>query len=248
MPFIKMVQDYTPAELGQGGVAAIGEAKDVPVGVHALQENTNPQEGAGIFVAARDLNTKATLGIGTHQYLVLVPEDPSQFENMGDYAPQDLGDGTQGIIIGAHKVEVDGEDSLVAQPFEYADTLATREHYDSSRIKWWKPDWDTEVHQVNTTTTRLSNDEQIKNIIEATENYNRNERIPYGNPEWPWQDEPDRVNSNSWAQSVIEHVVGPERVQEDFVGQDVFNDRRIEDRFFEPPSESDQLDILEKGS
>lgn len=240
-PFVKMKEPPMPVtpnpEAGESDPA--GEAGLVGGGAGggggSGSSATTSQAGAGVFVAGRDLNTNATLGIGTHQYVILVPEDPSKFESMGDYAPRDLGDGTMGIVIGAHNVEVNGQDTLRAIPFEEADVEATREYYDPDSVGWFSSDFDTEAHPVNLEPSGKSIDETITEVITATENYNSNDPVPYG---FPGGGE-DARNSNSWAQSVIEETAGAGNVVEDFWGSDIYHDRRIDGGQFEEPTESD---------
>jgi RHS repeat-associated protein len=121
--------------------------------------NTDPS-GNEVRHAARDLNTKglettATLGAGTHQFLILIPDRPGDFQgntpggklliSLGERARlRDVG-GKEVIVLGAHNVS----GRLNVKLFEDADVMATRELIDPAySVPWHESDFDAEGHVI----------------------------------------------------------------------------------------------------
>lgn len=174
----------------------------------------------GVYVAGRNLNMTGG-SLGTHQYLILVPNGPYQFST------RDLGDGTQGIVIGAHNRR-----RLKLVQFETADVRATREYVNLAGSSGG--DFDTTVALVNIGSRSLTT--TIARLLDAGRYYARYEKrhpIPY--PSIGQMLRGRGLNSNSWVQSLVQYVVGPRRVQEDFPGNDLLHEKRIPRRYFIAP-------------
>lgn len=114
-------------------------------------------------------------------------------------------------MIGAHNTG-----RLSVRFFESKDWQATREYFEPHSVEWNKADWDAEL-------TAVVHDGEpngfAARLLHCVRNYIFNEtedRIPYifhG------------VNSNSWAQSLIQAAGG--LVKEDFVGLELSNAKRV---------------------
>ena len=178
--------------------------------------------GLIVYVASRDVATWYTLGIGTHQFFIMVPDNPADFSGKSPVM-RDLGGGKRGFVIGAQ--EVNGR--LQAGFFNVNDLQATKELFDQqNNISWYKPDFDTDVRQCNSVITDTA---LINELISATNNYIKNEiakPISYG---WPGTGKP---NSNSWAQSILRYSggSGPQNMR----GWDIYRNLRIPSSYFAP--------------
>lgn len=173
-----------------------------------------------VYICARDLSG---LAIGTHQFIVIA--------NKGALAPRKigfetihakaLGKGHYGIVIGAQN-----RGKLKVEFFENGDFTAAREHFGGIKTHWYKPDYDAEVHQVKF--AGVSDKMAMDKVIMRIESYLLNQsQDPIRYPTAGLG-----VNSNSWAQSVIEYAGG--KGLQDFDGFDVSNTKRIPRTYFEP--------------
>jgi hypothetical protein len=179
----------------------------------------------GVYVAARDLAGPAFLG--THQFLILIPQNPRRFRGK----LRDLGDGTLGIVVGAHNVG----GRLKVKFFEPSDLRATREFFNPGRyVGLLAPDFDTEIDLVDLSRSRYGGiDAAIARILKAIDRYQVNEaRKPISYPSFAGQFRRNNINSNSWAQSVIQWTVGRGAVQEDFTGFDLGHQNRVKRSYF----------------
>jgi len=204
---------------------------------------------AGVYVAARDLSAaefepeNATFfWPGRHQFLVLIPAVPGQFPDV-----RKIGDETRGLIIGGH---VD-KGHLVARSFQESDLRAIQEFTNPAKfVRFYRPDFDTEVHRVDLSNSARSIDETIAAILKAIRAYQRHTaRTPIRYPaKWelvkrgigdvagnltlgvPLKSR--LMNSNSWAQSVVEFTIGYGRVIENMNGNDILHDTRIPPMYF----------------
>lgn len=169
------------------------------------------------FVAARDLNG---LFVGTHQFLIIEPTSPADYAVLTNERLRDLGDGTQGLVVGAHN-----RGHLSAIFFETADYQATKEHYNPGQYThWYASDYDTEVHTVSPGSQGES--ALIRRVIYLVNNFMLNET----HLQHPYPSGGFGVNSNSWAQTVIQLAGGT--VQEDFSGVDISHDLRVPALYF----------------
>jgi hypothetical protein len=163
---------------------------------------------------------------GTHQFLVLVPEHPENFPRC-----RDLGNGQRGIVVGAHN-----RVSLKVEWFEPSDWQAVREYVNPAgyvRDDW--PDFDTQVERADTSAAGKRIDAVIADVLAAVEANERHGRVhPRQYPSFRGQFAPGCINSNSWAQSAVEAVLGPGRVREDFRGADNCHQNRIPASEFRP--------------
>ena len=74
----------------------------------------------GAYVAGRPLDMGWPASMGTHQFVILVPEDPLTFA----FPTHDLGDGTKGLVIGAYNFS----GRLQASKDAPSDSEALRKH------------------------------------------------------------------------------------------------------------------------
>ncbi len=174
-----------------------------------------------IYLAARDLSG---LPIGTHQFIIIqVTSNPHPAAILDGKAiyPKILSKNKMGYVIGAHN-----RGNLAVKFFEKSDYEAAREYFEPSRIKWYSPDFDTQVIQVNFGS--LNKDVAIRKIFELIDIYNINltmDEIPYPTAGFGY-------NSNSWAQSVIEYAGGT--VKSNMSGFDISHQKRIPKIYFNP--------------
>lgn len=176
--------------------------------------------GPGVYVAARDLKLSP---IGTHQYVILVPEITADFKQC-----RDLGDGSSGMIVGGQAID----ERLQAAWFDSGDVAATREHVNPKKyVKALLPDYDAEVVKVKIGDRKV--DDVIRQIIGAVDIYVAKEKqknISYPNVAKNIGNK--GINSNSWAQSLIEHTLGKNAVPMDFTGFDPGKAQRIGEEYF----------------
>jgi hypothetical protein len=176
--------------------------------------------GPGVYVAVRDLDGLHVRR--AHQFLILVPKAPA-FPGT-----KDLGDGTKGIVVGAHNVA----QRLQVLEFQKADVQATREYLNSKA--YGRP---LRSFHFDSRPVRLSPkkglDAVIREILRAITTYKHAEALrPISYPKFWQQGSAGCINSNSWAQSVIECVVGKGAVANDFSGWDLCKDNRIDRSYF----------------
>lgn len=175
-----------------------------------------------IYIAARDL--AGMVPIGTHQFIIIdnlsIPYQSGMLAGK-IIGPRNLGNGKLGYVVGAHN-----RGNLEAIYFEKSDYEATLEYFDKKRVRFFKPDFDTEVIKV-----KFPNSNEkvaISNIIKIVDTYSLNQsidKIAYPSAGFGF-------NSNSWAQTVIELSGGV--VQSDLKGVDISSEKRIPKTYFMP--------------
>ena len=196
----------------------------------------------------RDLNFPFNIpSPGRHQFLVIIPDKPEDFPgnnfNIGswdgtlrNFQLTDVGNGEQGFIIGAQNIEVRGQNRLIAQAFNPADTAAATEYFSNQ-----SGPYDPSQYQCELPTDYFGNPENdseiIMSLLENITNYNENEKrqnIPYPGNGALVDDllgNDGAVNSNSWALSALDSlVITPENT--DFPGMDLLNENRIDPDYF----------------
>jgi RHS repeat-associated protein len=205
---------------------------------HADPVNRIDPSGHEVQHAARDLNTRASLGGGKHQFLLLIPDNPADFQGTSAGATllnalpnatmRNIG-GKQVIVVGVHSVSGRAQ----AKFFEPADVTATRELIDPNyELPFWS-DFDAEAYVIPAPSGKTDT-QFITDILKAVENYISNENIaniPYPTAGGAGQERSKTTyNSNSWATSLLRYVgAEPHR---DFKGYDALWDHRIPDEFF----------------
>lgn len=203
----------------QSAAFAIAVLSSVCIDSVLMQVEAKP--APGLYVVGRDLAGSAV--IGTHQFIVMVPEDSSKFDT------RDLGDGTQGIVVGAHN-----QTRLLVDFFETSDYQAIKEYTNPDKyVSFFKPDLDAEVHPVNIGSNSI--DSAIQITLNSIAHYTAYEAIhnhPYPSTSETLENGPTLLNSNSWAQSLIEHNFGTGKVVEDFIGKDSGHQNRFPSRYF----------------
>jgi len=174
-----------------------------------------------IYLAARDLSG---VPVGTHQFLIINKlSTPYISARLGDQVikPRDLGNGSLGYVVGAQN-----RGNLSVEYFEKNDYQAALEFYDKSRISFFQSDFDTEVKQVKfQNINEAVATRKILNLIDIYHINQTMDRIKY-----PLAG--IGINSNSWAQTLIDVVGG--RVAGDMSGFDISNKKRIPKVYFSP--------------
>ena len=202
-----------------------------------------------VYSAARDLNHPLAV-IGTHQFEILIPDNPQDFDEkklkeLGVEPMRDLGNGEKGLVIGGHsRKRTDGKNYLQEEFFDKADTVATKEFLDPKTVKWYKSDFDTEAslvkHKGKTDT------EYITDILKNTKNYQGNQSsMPISYPKLTDQYDKGTLNSNSWNNSSLKHAGGTE-YQTDFKGMDPARDSIIPKKYFEPKKNEKPKTVTKK--
>lgn len=188
--------------------------------------HTDPS-GFAVYSAARDLDG---VPVGTHQFTIVVPDDPSKFNNLVD-----LGGGKLGYTLGAHNVN----GRLQFVPNQTADLQAAREWADPKRnTSLFKSDFDTEVKLVPTPNGKNDTSFSAK-LTQNAGNYAVNEEaknIPY--PKASTNIVGGAINSNSWQQSLIESAGG--KSPSDFSGYDPAHNKRIDPAYFQASAAATQ--------
>ena len=173
-----------------------------------------------VYIGARDLSG---LAIGTHQFIVIAKHGAFAPRQIGfnTIHARPLGKGHYGIVIGAQN-----RGNLKVEFFEKGDFTAAQEHFGAVQTHWYKSDYDAELYQVRFNS--LSDKQAIDKVILRIESYLLNQsQDPIRYPTAGLG-----VNSNSWAQSIIEYAGG--KGMQDFKGLDVSNTKRIPKTYFEP--------------
>lgn len=173
-----------------------------------------------IYVGARDLSG---LPFGTHQFVVITYSSRKSIKiGRRVYETKRLGQNVYGIVIGAQN-----RGTLNVEIFEGADTLAAQEHFGEAKKTWYKSDYDTEIQLVKFNGAELSLEHESK-LISLVDAYLINQSLDPIN----YPTAGAGYNSNSWAQSLIEHAGG--KVRENMKGLDIFHNRRIPETYFTP--------------
>jgi len=173
-----------------------------------------------IYVGARDLSG---LAVGTHQFIVITYQNPIFPLNIGlsKIPTKQLGGGVRGIVIGAQN-----RGTLAVEFFEKGDLTAAMEFFGSVETKWHTPDYDAQLIKVKYDS--MPEQEAKRRVISLIDSYILNQTTdPIRYPTAGFG-----VNSNSWAQSVIEYSGG--KVSGDMKGLDISNSKRVPRTYFMP--------------
>ena len=190
----------------------------------------------GIYVLGRDIaglgKIKKGRGLAVHQFLVLIPESKDFRGTI------DLGNGVKGIVLGAHNI--DGR--LKMRFGEPGDVASTAEYVNpQENIKWWLMDFDTKVAKVDIGSRNV--DDSIRDFLSAARRYHASENannIRYPSPLGQLGIGKNTLNSNSFAQSIVEHVIGPGAVKETFGGSNALYQNRIPESYFSIKEQIDE--------
>jgi hypothetical protein len=200
----------------------------IPAGVRVSplppsQLGSVPNLVPGIYVLARDLDVGVVHEVGRHQLLVLVPQNRRTVSGL-----LNLGHGVSAVVFSALKVNGELKMMMANQPLGQADLQAARD-FVAGVSGHYRP----EAASVGLSDP-ASVDRQIQRLIQSANYYNTYEAAhPIAYPPLGGALDPRNcLNSNSWAQSIVEYVIGPRRVLEDFTGNDVCNTNRIDRRYF----------------
>jgi len=200
----------------------------------------NATDPSGLRVQHAARNLEGFMVPGTHQFIIMIPDNPADFQgtsagarllNALPEAQMKAVGGRQAIVVGAHNVE----SRLRVIFFQRSDVAATAELFDTTRNFLSRPGWETEAHDIAAPNGR-SDTQFIIDILRATQNYMQNENavhIPYptgGGITNPFSKR--SLNSNSWAESVLEFVGA--RPWPDFYGRDLLRNNRIPRGYFTP--------------
>jgi hypothetical protein len=198
--------------------------------------------GPGIYVVARDLNFPG-LPIevpGRHQFIVIVPQVISRRQGTVD-----LGDGTKAVVLGAYKY--DDNPNLTAQANHPVDTAAIQEFvrlgipltgvWDAElrRVDLGKYSIDSAASRLNAAYRRYVIQSQLSPITYPSAAFHNKvlyELSVHGVKITATLAGEYDLNSNSWVQSIVEFVVAPGAVLEDFTGFDLLHWTRIDKKYF----------------
>ncbi|NOS72793.1 MAG: hypothetical protein HOP33_23065 [Verrucomicrobia bacterium] len=207
---------------------------------HADPVNGIDPSGYEVQHAARDLNTKGwqsliSLGIGTHQFIILIPDNPSDFQggsagatllnSLPNATMRNIG-GKEAIVVGAHN----WNSRLQVKFFEPADVTATRELIDKKYKRGFWSDFDAEGFVIATPAGKTDT-EFIMEILRASRMYIANEEID--NLDYPTAGMfGAEYNSNSWATSILYYAGAQPHLN--FFGADAKWRKRIPNNYFKP--------------
>ena len=197
----------------------------------------NAAENNLLYAAARDLNG---FPVGTHQFSILAPDNTEDFipellSEIGAPPMQDLGDGTMGWVVGAHKVQTSDNSGIFlldAKFNESADFSAAQQFINPKKyVSWIKPDFDTEAYKVKH--PGLTDTQVITNMLQNTINYQNNMvSIPYPLDKPSAYLDKNIINSNSWNQSILKYS-GATEYPNDFKGADVGTKNSLNQNYFQ---------------
>lgn len=173
-----------------------------------------------IYLGARDLKG---VPVGRHQFIVIINDSLLSPRDIGGEKVQarNLGSGKKGVVVGAQN-----RGNLAVEFFNSSDYKAAREYFGGVTREWYESDFDTYMTEVDFGSVRESL--VVNKIAGRIEAYLLNQKVD--SIKYPTAGM--GVNSNSWAQSVIEYSGG--EVREDLPGLDVSYDKRIPKTYFEP--------------
>lgn len=209
--------------------------------------------GLQVFLATRDLDvlpSGAGSPFGRHSFLVLIPDNPEDFEGsftIGGFEPfglRGLGNGQLGFVLGAQRIEVEEDEfRLIIQPFNDADISATLQLLNPETFTSpFSPDFST-TRQDCVNTSGQTDTELIQSILQSAANYAVNEaraNIRYPSVAEQFLESDGYVNSNSFAHTLLEaHGLFAEG-GDNAPGFDALSGNRIDtDYFRENPDLSD---------
>jgi hypothetical protein len=180
----------------------------------------------GIYVGARPLNCTFPCNVGKHQFVVLVPEAASKFNDA-----KELGGGTRGIVLGAYNRKVGEQQRLLHEKNSDDDVKPLKDELEGRGIL----ELAVQLEKVDLSKQTKGVDELIPELVSAAKRYEneelkRNQNVPY--PPFSGQFGKNCINSNSWSQSLVEHTIGKGVVKEDFDGADNCSENRIPAHYF----------------
>ena len=175
----------------------------------------------GVYVAGRSLEGNAIARLGTHQFLVLVPEKEGPFTS----DLRTLSDGTRAVVLGAYNIGGKLQSSLNAS----SDSSRLDGHLKKSK------DSGVTLKKVDLSKSPFGKiDDAISALLRAHANYGVKQlKKPITYPVGlSGQLKSGCLNSNSWAQSIVETTLGKGAVDEDFPGLDTCRSNRIDSGYF----------------
>jgi len=200
----------------------------------------NCTDPTGLVVKHSARNLEGFMVPGTHQFIITIPDNPSDFRGATQGAlllkalpnakMRTIG-GKQVIVVGAHNVQ----SRLRVIFFQPSDVAATRELFDTTRNFLSRPGWESEAHDISAPGGK-SDTQFILELLLATQNYIKNENtvnIPYpaaGGAFNPFSKK--SLNSNAWASSVLDFVGA--KPWPDFYGRDILGNNGIPRVYFQP--------------
>lgn len=163
----------------------------------------------GIYVAARRINESGLARLGSHQFVVMVIGD----EAKQCYANATVVEKHNVIVLGAYNI--DGK--LLPAYNATSDVGALRNHLSgASKL---------DIEKVKTSTDLNEARALLQLLTYTYEQKSKKKAIAY--PASGGLFESKCLNSNSFAQSIVEYAFGKNAVKEDFDGMDICNSNRI---------------------
>ncbi|MCP4095301.1 MAG: hypothetical protein GY748_03555 [Planctomycetaceae bacterium] len=170
----------------------------------------------GIYVAARRLNVSGIGSFGAHQFVIGIPERVCM-ANTRSLAGHEV------IVLGAYNQSGRLQPSLNAS----SDVTSLRSYLTGAGS----------LHVARVSVTKTNS--MILSLVNGYRHYVRHENThpiayptAYGGASLTGCDTSTTYNSNSWAQSLIVHRIGPGRVIRDFSGIDICNGNTIPAAYF----------------
>lgn len=178
----------------------------------------------GAYIFGRHLAMSGLAYLGGHQFIVLVPEHPDQFGVL----TRDLGDGSLGIVVGAYDVGGRLQSIMfAASDYDTVQRLLKTKDKILAGVKVDRINLNKTIHFNNL-------DQGLRRILNVAQNYRAlQDKKPLKYPDGLLgQLSPTCLNSNSWAQTVVQLAVGPGAVPEHIEGLDLCNENRIDPSYF----------------
>jgi len=237
-------RDYDPATGRYLTSDPIGLGGGLNTYMYSFADPVSLSDPWGLRVILIDRDLKG-VPVGRHQFLVIIPDNPSDFEgrifNLGnniDFRLSDVGNGELGFVIGAQ----DQNDRLIAEAFNDADTTATTQFFNPESKPWYG--WGNLSPNATACTIPqgasglVDDTATINALLTNIANYNNNEsrlKIPYPTVgqtvSTSFTASKGYVNSNSWALSVLDSLgIVPNKTN--MPGADLMNANRIDPDYF----------------
>ena len=248
-------RDYDPDQGRYMTSDPIGLSGGVNTYLYAFADPLSLIDPLGLRVILMDRDLDG-VPIGTHMFIVIIPDKPEDFENVSfdigfgrTLQLTDIGNGAsseRGYVIGAQRVEVNGQFRLIAEGFNISDRTAANQYFDTryqlyggTRGTMGNGDFSATATQCSLpvdSSGAINDTASIVTLISNISNFNANEEvqnIPYPTgSQTVFGSSDGYVNSNSWALSALTSAgITPERFQNPLAA-DLLHANRIDPDYF----------------